>query len=203
MENINDISHMANSNTGVVNPTPVQQTCSYEEYMMLQSNNNCSMVEAAPSAIQPDEQEKPYTFRKLNSTDLFLMIKVISKIGLDELTQVIEGDTVKTLMKQAENHFTNNDTDTGVTKENGKLKASSDAEFMLGVGIVFKLTNKILEHLPSCENDVFSLLASVSGMSVDEVRTLDLDVFLEMVMDFIKKEEFKSFFKVASRYINL
>ena len=39
-------------------------------------------------------------------------------------------------------------------------------------------------------------------MSVEEVQHLDIDVFMEMILDFIMKEEFKDFFKVASGYIS-
>ena len=38
-------------------------------------------------------------------------------------------------------------------------------------------------------------------MSVDAVKALDIDIFMEMLLDLVTKEEFKRFFKVASKYI--
>ena len=129
--------------------------------------------------------EKPYTFRKLNSTDLFPMVKIISKIGLDELTQVFEGDILNSIVGRVENEHSD----------------KKQMEFLAGMNVVAKIANKIFEHLPKCEKEIYSLLANVSGMTVIEVKSLDLDVFMEMILDFVMKEEFKSFFKVASKYI--
>lgn len=132
------------------------------------------------------ERIKPYTFRKLNSTDLFPMIKLIAKIGLDELTEVFEGDAVKQLIERV----------------GSKEKAAQGREIVVGVGVALKLVNKILEHIPCCEAEIYTLLSRVSGMGVEELKNLDLDVFMEMLLDFIMKDEFRDFFKVASKYIN-
>jgi hypothetical protein len=129
--------------------------------------------------------DKLYTFRKLNSTDLFPMVKIISKIGLDELTQVFEGDILNSIVGRVENEHSD----------------KKQIEFLAGMNVVAKIANKILEHLPKCEKEIYSLLANVSGMTTVEVKSLDLDVFMEMILDFVMKEEFKSFFKVASKYI--
>ena len=46
------------------------------------------------------------------------------------------------------------------------------------------------------------LIATMDQLHVRQaVKALDLDVFMEMLIDFVTKEEFKSFFKVASKYI--
>ena len=128
-----------------------------------------------------NENKKMYTFRKLTSSDLFPMIKIISKIGLDELSEVFDSDKIKALADSN--------------------RGTENANFNVGFGVVLQLANKILENLPKCEKEIFALLASVTGMKVDDIRNLELDIFLEMVIDFIMKDEFKNFFKVASKYI--
>lgn len=151
-------------------------------------SENIPLVETA----EP-ERVKPYTFRKLNSTDLFLMIKIISKIGLDELTQVFEGDAIKALIAQAKQMKS--------SENDEQTEQPKNQNFVVGVGIALKLVNKILEHIPLCEQEIYTMLSMVSGMSVEEVQNLSIDVFMEMILDFIMKEEFKDFFKVASGYI--
>lgn len=130
-------------------------------------------------------ENKPYTFRKLTGKDIFPMCKIISKIGLDELTQVFEGDILNSIVSRVENEHSD----------------QSQIEFLAGMNVIAKIANKIFAHLPDCENEIISLLANVAGMTEKDVRMLDLDVFFEMIMDFLKKEEFKNFFKVASKYI--
>ncbi len=44
---------------------------------------------------------KVYTFRKLNSTDTFLMFKILGKIGINEFSNALGKDTVKQLISGA------------------------------------------------------------------------------------------------------
>lgn len=146
---------------------------------------NKTDVKNVAEGQQIEERVKPYIFRKLNSTDLFPMIKLITKIGIDELTEVFEGDMIKGIVES-------------VTK---KEESISGKEIIVGVGVALKLVNKIMEHIPRCENEIYTLLSRASGMDVEQIKNLDLDVFMEMLLDFVMKDEFKDFFKVASKYI--
>lgn len=176
---MDNITYMNSDITGAVSSVPVTESTSNEAYMSAQAQS------------EPEQEEvKPYTFRKLSSPDLFPMLKIISKIGIDELSTVFDGDLIKNLMNKARE-----ETDAAADTE----QATEKSQFVVGIGVAFKIANKILEHLPSCEGDIYSLLAGVSGKTVDEIKALDLDVFLEMIVDFICKDEFKNFFKVASK----
>lgn len=178
MEIVN-IVHTEQNKTGAENSTPTVKTQSDNSYISSQGDSDTS------EGQQVEERVKPYTFRKLNSTDLFPMIKLITKIGIDELTEVFEGDTVKGIVES-------------VTKKEEKVAGK---EIIVGVGVALKLVNKIMEHIPLCENEIYTLLSRVSGMDIEQIKVLDLDVFMEMLLDFVMKDEFKDFFKVASKYI--
>lgn len=183
MENITNFN---NTGVGAVNSTPNTENTVNDGYMTSQTYSEAV-----------EERVKPYTFRKLNSTDLFPMITIISKIGLDELTSVFEGDGLKEVIKRfMPNKDEQND-------EQNDAESKMGGQILVGVNIALKIVNKILEHIPSCEAEVYTLLANVSGMDIQAVKALDLDVFMEMLIDFVTKEEFKSFFKVASKYIKL
>ncbi len=181
-------AYMTNGNTGVVNSTPVMETPSNDGYMEAQDTIQ-AVAEPQTPPVEVPEMVKPYTFRKLNSTDLFPMIKIISKIGIDELTQVFDGSLVKNLLKSSENSAAD------------EAEKEGQSQFIVGVGIALKVANKILEHIPTCEQEIYNLLARVSGMGIEEVKNLDLNIFMEMILDFCMKDEFADFFKVASRYI--
>lgn len=120
--------------------------------------------------------DKPYTFRKLNATDVMPMCRILSKVGIKELGACFQSDEVKALISDKSN--------------------SADT---VGIQVVLDIAGTILERLPDCEKEIFSLLASVGGMTVDDVRALDLPTFAEMVIDFVKKDDFRDFIGVASR----
>ncbi len=190
-------AYMNNHGAEVNASAPSSAFPSYEGYMNAQGvaeqvSQPTMNENITPVITSEPERVKPYTFRRLNSTDLFLIIKIISKIGLDELTQVFEGDTLKSSIAQI--RASNNAEQTEQPqKENFDI---------IGIGVALKLVNKILEHIPLCEQEFYTLLSRVSNMSVEEVQHLDMNVFMEMILDFIMKEEFKDFFRVASGYIS-
>ena len=190
-------AYMNNHGAEVNASAPSSAFPSYEGYMNAQGvaeqvSQPTMNENITPVITSEPERVKPYTFRWLNSTDLFLIIKIISKIGLDELTQVFEGDTLKSSIAQI--RASNNAEQTEQPqKENFDI---------IGIGVALKLVNKILEHIPLCEQEFYTLLSRVSNMSVEEVQHLDMNVFMEMILDFIMKEEFKDFFRVASGYIS-
>lgn len=125
---------------------------------------------------------KPYEFRRLKSTDVFLMSKIIGKIGVNEFTACFEKDGIKKMISS-------------VTGEGEEVDFAS----VVGISVILEIANVILGNLPKCEREIFQMLASVSEMSQKDVEELDAVVFMEMIIDFIKKEEFKDFIKVASR----
>lgn len=139
--------------------------------------------------------EKPYKFRTLDAPDIFPMFRIISKIGLKEFTAAIDKDTLKDLVKS----FTADKAKEGATAEEATAEDGFGAFAVGGATVILGIAEVILSRLPNCENDIYKLLAQVSGLSVDEIRAFDLATFTEMVIDFIKKEEFKDFIKVVSR----
>lgn len=127
------------------------------------------------------EVKKSYTFRKLGAVDIAPMCKIISKIGIGEFSKCFESENIVNIFKKAQ----------------GKDKAGLVE--VAGIQVALEIVNVIMTNIPKCEYDIFKLLASVSGLTVEEIKEFDLSTFTEMVIDFVKKEEFKDFFKVVSK----
>ena len=79
-----------------------------------------------------------------------------------------------------------------------KLDGVNYAE-KLGLSIFIEIADLLLRNLPKCEDDMFNLLSATSNLTVEQVRQLDLATFAEMVIEFVKKEEFGDFIKVVSK----
>lgn len=123
--------------------------------------------------------EKPYTFRRLSTQDMFPMFKVISKLGIREF-QANGG------IKEIALRFV------GDNKENVNTTA-------LGIDIALEIASLIIENLPKCEAEIYQLLSQTSNLTVDEIKEQDMAITVEMIVDFIKKEEFGDFFRVVSK----
>lgn len=141
--------------------------------------------EEVEAADFEEEIQKPYIFRKLNASDIFLMCKIIGKIGIDKVANCFSPKETADIL----NAFS----------KDGEL--NDDEMASVGINVAIRIAGKIVENLPQCETEIFSLLANVSNLEVDEVKVFDMEVFLQMIVDFIKKEEFKNFMKVASKFV--
>ena len=129
--------------------------------------------------------EKPYTFRPLQAEDTFLMCKIIKAIGIKEFKGCFEEGGIQEMMAQ----FMGGDQEEG--NEAAVVKA--------GVAVFIDIADVILGNLPKCENEIFQMLASTSDMSEQAIRKMAFADFFGMVIDFVKKEEFRDFIKVVSR----
>ena len=140
--------------------------------------------------VQPEAAEpvKPYTFRTLCGGDVFLMFKIISKIGVKEFNACFEHDGIKRLVAAMMGEKTAN-------AEEGETPSVS----VTYISVVLEVADVIFRNLPKCEDEIFQMLSQTSNLSVAQVKKLNLADFTEMVIDFIKKDEFKDFIKVVSK----
>lgn len=123
-----------------------------------------------------ESTNKTYELRSLQAGDVFPMFTIMSKIGVKEFKDCFAADEVRAMVA-----------------ENGKADASAiGAKVMLGIASV------VISHIAAAEQDIYSFLAGLSGMSKDEIKTLDMVTFANMIIDVFKKDEFKDFIQVVS-----
>ena len=104
------------------------------------------------------------------------LANIISKIGFKEFKGCFDSPEVKA----------------------GMADGSLDLE-KAGVTIMFDVMGIVIANIPKCIDDVFAFISSLTGMDIEEVKGLDLDVITEIIIDIFQKEEFKKVFKVASK----
>ena len=119
---------------------------------------------------------KTYTARGLMADDIFLCVRIINKIGFKDMKGCFSTPEVKTAIASA---------------------ASGKETDMSGVGmtVMLEIAGLILEHLPDCKNEIYALLASLYGLKQEEVAKLPSSTFTKMVMEVIRKDEFRDFFQ--------
>lgn len=122
-------------------------------------------------------EEKPYKFEHLKSTHLFAMIKLIKKVGIENFKKLLENSEIMS------NIF---------------AKGEKTEEQYASIGlIVFDIAALVIDRLEVCEHEVYELLAKTSNLSKEEIEQLPIEIFMEMIVDFIKKEELVAFLKAA------
>lgn len=131
-------------------------------------------METTITVIEPKE----YTLRALEAKDVFLMSKIIGAIGIKEFKECFESDEIKSMI-------TNPDDEEAVAS--------------VGVAVFLDIVEIVFNNLPKCEKDVYTFLSNLSGKDVEQIESLPMNTFIEMIIDVIQKEEFKDFIKVVSK----
>lgn len=124
-----------------------------------------------------------YNMRNLQATDIFSVVKILNGIGLKNIKEAINLDEINNLRK-------------GMTEDNADAIISQ-----VGVNVVMSIATVILENLPKVENDLYTFVGSVINLKAKDVAKMDMGEFMDVLITIIQKEEFKDFFKRASKLI--
>lgn len=134
-------------------------------------------------SVAEEQQAKKWEFRRLKGKDIFLMLPVLKKIGISNIKKCFGGEIIA-----------------GIVAENKGKEYEKQVEAAT-FGAMLEFGQVLIEGLDACENEIFNLLEKTSNLSRAEIEDLDFVELPAMIMDFVKKDEFKDFLKVAQRFI--
>ena len=124
-----------------------------------------------------------YNMRNLQATDIFSVVKILNGIGLKNIKEAINLDEINNIRK-------------GMTEDNADVITSQ-----VGINVVMSIATIILENLPNVESDLYNFIGSVIGVKAKDVAKMDMGEFMDVLITIIQKEEFKDFFRRASKLI--
>ena len=137
---------------------------------------------------------KKYELRKVNAGDIMPMARIIRKFGISNFKKIIDNDE----MKNAFMEYFKGDKTIEEAKKFDNNKKLLDLT-LAGIDIGFEVLDIVFERLPECETEVFGFLSSLSGLKINQIKALPMEELLEMIVEVVTAQEFKDFFKVASR----
>lgn len=144
------------------------------------------------TALHTEETKvKPYKLRKLAAEDVFPMLNIVKKIGLKEFTEHLNKDTLNNVVEL-------------FAKDTEKAEGETNENTLIAVGLsilptAMDIVDVILGNLVKIEDDLYKFLSQISDLSTDDIKKLAMADFFEMIIDVVKKEEFKDFFSVVSK----
>lgn len=121
-----------------------------------------------------EDTVKKYELRSLIASDLGTVCKIVTAIGIRQFKDCFKVED---------------------------FKKGADIE-KIGLGVVFDIAGIILANFSKAETDIQSFLASLTGMTLDDIRNLSLADYGEMIIDVVTKEEFKDFFGRVMKLLN-
>ena len=140
-----------------------------------------TVVEKIESTV--DKTEKKYELRPLAASDLGMVCKIISEIGMRQFKECFNVDQIKEGME-----------------EDGEAKDTKLES--IGFGVVFDIAGIVISNIPEAEADIQKFIASLTGLNVMQVKALPLADYGEIILDVVTNEDFKDFFKRVMKLFN-
>ena len=128
-----------------------------------------------------------HNMRNLQATDIFSVVKILNGIGLKNIKESIDFEEINNIRKRM--------------VEDNSEDNSEKVYSQVRVKVVMSIATVILENLPKVENDLYTFVGSVIGVKAKDVAKMDMGEFMDLLIAIIQKEEFKDFFKRASKLI--
>ena len=127
------------------------------------------------------ENTKAYELRSLTADDIFPMFQIISKIGIKEFKSCFDAPEVKKAI--------------GAITAGGEGNTDLNA---VGLVVALDMATILVANLPKAKDDIYQLLAQLSGKNKKDIASLPMATFMQMIVDVVRKEEFADFFQVVS-----
>ena len=118
--------------------------------------------------------------RALESNDLFTMIDIINKIGVDQVKKCFEKPEVMKLLKE----------------DNGTGELSN----VIGYTIGFEIMSFVMSNITKAKDDIFSFVADLTGEDKEKIVKLPPAQFIKIIQDITRKEEFTDFLSQVSEF---
>lgn len=119
------------------------------------------------------QQTTEIEIRPLVATDMGAICKIITAIGIRQFKECFKVENFKS----------------GNVEE-------------IGFGVVFDIAGIIIANIPKAEDDIQTFIASLTGLSLKEVRSMPFADYGELIVKIVAKEDFQDFFKRVMKLFN-
>lgn len=129
------------------------------------------------------ETAKEIKIRKLKSTDIFMMSKILNEIGFREFKDV----------------FINAKKDYEANRKGKKGKESMESVIeSVGFTTVLDAIGVILANMEKAEDSIFKFVASLTEEDVETIENLPPEDFIKLINDIVRGDGFKDFFEAVT-----
>lgn len=115
--------------------------------------------------------DRAFSLRKLKDGDLFPLLKILRKIGLQNFKDTLQ-----------------------------QFTSGKSAE-EVGILVLLDMADVIVGNLDKAEDDIYSFYSDMSGLQPDEIKNMEFGTLPLMIYDSFSEVKNTSFFKVLSKLL--
>jgi hypothetical protein len=135
--------------------------------------------------------------RELKAKDILPMVKILQKIGLKQIREMLTPDKIKELMTAMKSEPDQQEDQ----QEDQKQEEKIDGRTILGFNLIMEVVGLVLDNLPACESDIYKFIGSISNLTAEQVADLPLGEFTDIIVRILKDDGFSDFFKAVSKFV--
>ena len=127
------------------------------------------------------------------------MVKILQKIGLKQIREMLTPDKIKELMTAMKSEPDQDQQEPDQQEDQQEEKI--DGRTILGFNLIMEVVGLVLDNLPACESDIYKFIGSVSNLTPEQVADLPLGEFTDVIVRILKDDGFSDFFKAVSKFV--
>lgn len=140
-----------------------------------------------------------YTMRSLSGQDLFPMIKILSRVKAKDMILNLfkKREESRKELEKKQKEFLEIANKEAMEKGEGESEVKTideDREKEIGMELFADVIETIMCNLNLAKEDINNLLANLCSVKVEEIQSLDMLQYTNLLMEFLGKEELKDFF---------
>lgn len=117
--------------------------------------------------------ENTYEIRPLVASDMGAICKIITAIGIRQFKECFKVEDFK----------------------GGNVEE-------VGFSVVFDIAGIVIANIPKAEEDIQTFVASATGLSLTEVKTMPFADYGELIVKIVASEDFRDFFSRVMKLFN-
>lgn len=141
--------------------------------------------------------ESKYTMRSLSGQDLFPMITILSRVKAKDMILNLfkKREEARKDLEKKQKEFSEIIDKESLSDDEIILKfTDEDREKEIGMELFADVIETIMCNLELAKDDINKLLANLCSVKVEEIQSLDMLQYTNLLMEFLGKEELKDFF---------
>lgn len=134
-------------------------------------------------AEKAEETTKKYELKTLDANDIFPMVNLINKFGIENFKKVLANLDFKKIVDK-----------------DGNVNMNQIGA-IVGINIALDVVAIVFANLHKCEDEFFAFLARITYLEEEVARKIPLDELAQIIVDFVHKKELRGFFSVVSKLL--
>ena len=154
--------------------------------------------------IGAEESVPKIVLRDLKATDVWGMVRILSKLGLRNFRQSIDKNVLKAMSWNPPTAMNEKGETIPLPREKWTERQEEMAlQYDLAKDeLLWGILELLMTNIGSCEQDVNKLLADGTGQTVAEIQNMDANDYVELISLYVSREGFHDFFMQAWNLIS-